>query len=204
MKLNCLASLSVLFALSAAGAANGSKALTVGDHAPLISVHAWVKGNPVAQFERGKIYVVDFFATWCPPCNSSMPHLSKIAKEYKGKVVVMGVDVRENERGNKVQPGAEMDAKVRKFAKTKGADMAYNVCTDDLKGSMMANWMTASGEHGIPCVFIIDQSGRVADIILGYGPNDQRLDMALDQVLAGKFDYKAAAAAHRAEIGPKR
>jgi thiol-disulfide isomerase/thioredoxin len=40
--------------------------LKVGDKAPALVVEKWLKGRPVPRFERGRLYVVEFWATWCP------------------------------------------------------------------------------------------------------------------------------------------
>src|SRR5947208_1155637 len=48
--------------------------LHVGDRAPGLSVSKWLKGEPVTQFQPGKVYVVEFWATWRQPCIKSIPH----------------------------------------------------------------------------------------------------------------------------------
>ncbi len=65
--------------------------LSAGDAAPALSVTKWLKGAPVTSFEKGHVYVVEFWATWCGPCVASMPHLSAIQKEFKDKVTIIGV-----------------------------------------------------------------------------------------------------------------
>lgn len=44
---------------------------------------------------KGKVVLVDFWASWCEPCKISMPFLNSLAKKYKGKVEVIGINVDE-------------------------------------------------------------------------------------------------------------
>src|ERR1051325_3869755 len=70
--------------------------LTVGDDAPEFKVAYWLKGNPGKGVERGKVSIVEFWATWCAPCIGNFPHLSKIAAEYQSKGVnVFGISIDE-------------------------------------------------------------------------------------------------------------
>lgn len=49
--------------------------LKAGDPAPPLKIEKWLKSGPIERFEKGKVYVLEFWATWCPPCIASMPHL---------------------------------------------------------------------------------------------------------------------------------
>src|SRR5580693_3675651 len=69
--------------------------LNFGDPAPPLQELTWLKGKPLERFEMGKVYVVEFWATWCIPCIAAMPRLSKLARKYKKKIVVIGIDVLE-------------------------------------------------------------------------------------------------------------
>ena len=40
--------------------------LKFGDYAPKLQVKEWIKGTPIQSFEKGKVYVLEFWATWCP------------------------------------------------------------------------------------------------------------------------------------------
>lgn len=168
----------------AIGAAKAADPLTVGMKAPALKVAKWVKGEPIAAFEPGKVYVVEFWATWCGPCKVSIPHLSELAKQYGDKVAFTGVSVWERDK-------ADYDTKVPAFVAAMGDKMAYRVAIDDdTKGTMAATWMEAAGQNGIPSAFVIDQKGEIAWI----GHPMDGLDKVLDKVLAGTWDTKAFAA----------
>lgn len=78
------------------GAAAEAK-LKEGDDFPALKVAAF-PGKPkvdAAKF-KGKVVIVDFWASWCEPCKIELPALNKLHKKYKGKLVVIGVNVDEN------------------------------------------------------------------------------------------------------------
>jgi thiol-disulfide isomerase/thioredoxin len=127
--------------------------LNIGDIAPPLWVKAWLKGEPVRHFEKGKVYVVEFWATWCAPCRAVMPHLSALAAEYKDKVIFLGIDVMEGKTAsiNKLQA----------FVDSMGRRMNYLVAAED-KSLMADGWLYASGEQGIPKTFVINGEGRLA------------------------------------------
>ena len=60
--------------------------LAIGDPAPPLQLGGFVKGEPFATFEPGKIYVVEFSATWCGPCRAAIPHLTELQKDRKSVV----------------------------------------------------------------------------------------------------------------------
>src|SRR5688572_30545936 len=67
--------------------------LKVGDTAPKLQVSKWVQGDPVKEFEKDKAYIVEFWATWCGPCRTSIPHLNEVHNRFKDKgLVVIGQD----------------------------------------------------------------------------------------------------------------
>jgi thiol-disulfide isomerase/thioredoxin len=154
-----------------------------------------VKGTPVAKFEPGKVYVVEFWATWCGPCKASIPHLSELAKKYQGKVTFTGVSVWENPRGQV----AVYLPKVKSFVKEMGEKMSYNVAYDGASGTMAESWMAAADQNGIPAAFVIDQKGKVAWI--GH-PMEPELGSVLSEVIAGSFNA-GAAASKKAEAAKK-
>ncbi|MCE1228518.1 MAG: TlpA family protein disulfide reductase [Firmicutes bacterium] len=158
--------------------------LTVGDAAPALKVGRWVKGGPVASLQKGKVYVVEFWATWCGPCRETIPHLTKMAKAHAGKATFIGVNVWE--RG----AGPALEKRVDDFVKEMGDKMDYAVARDS-DNVMAKTWMEAAQQRGIPAAFIVDAKGLIA--FIGH-PGEDDFEKILDEVIAGKYDLKAAKA----------
>lgn len=166
-----------------------AQALKPGTKAPAIKVAKWVKGSPVSAFKSGQVYVVEFWATWCGPCRTTIPHLSELAAKYKGKATVVGVSINENDPA--------YIAKVGKFVGEMGNRMSYTVAADTAasQGTMARTWMDAAGQSGIPTAFVVDKKGKVAWI----GHPMDGLDEVLPKVIAGTFDVAAEAKRKAAE-----
>ena len=163
--------------------------LKVGDPAPKLQTGKWMQGEPVKEFEKGKAYIVEFWATWCGPCRASIPHLNDIYTKYKDKgLIVIGQNCWERD-----------DSLVEPFVKNMGKKMTYRVAFDDKrgeeKGKMAETWMAAAGQNGIPTAFLIDTKGFIAWI----GHPMELKDSVIEEVLAGKFDVKKAAAEYDAQ-----
>jgi thiol-disulfide isomerase/thioredoxin len=182
----------------AAKAETGSKAeaktLKVGDTAPPLSVDAWVKGDAVSGFEKGRVYVIEFWATWCIPCRASMPHLTELQKKYKDLTVIC---VAGNERVKKDEKDQRLD-NLRKFVKERDADMGFRVAYD-ARNAMTAGWMTPAGQRGIPCGFIVDGDGKIAYV--GY-PMEKAFEKAFVTAMEKARTGTATAAAQTATDSP--
>jgi thiol-disulfide isomerase/thioredoxin len=163
-----------------------AQTLKVGDPAPALPVAKWVKGQPVKQFQQGKVYVVEFWATWCGPCRQTIPHLTKLAEKYKDKVTIIGVSVWERADANDKNAHIQ---RVEKFVQDMGNQMNYTVAVDGAEGVIAKTWMEAAGQNGIPTAFVIDPQKRIVWI----GHPMGGLDEVLEKVLAGNFDWKAEA-----------
>ena len=175
--------LSALAVYAGFAAEENEVTVKVGDKAPALTVGKWVQGDPVEEFESGKAYIVEFWATWCGPCRVSIPHLNKIHEKFRGKgLIVIGQDCLENK-----------EAEVVKFVKKMGDEMTYRVALDNLthskKGKMAETWMDAAGQRGIPAAFLVDKNSRIAWI----GHPMSLKETVIEKVLDGSFDIAQAA-----------
>jgi len=153
-------------------------AIEVGGPAPKLSIKQWVRGEPVV-IEPGKVYVIEFWATWCTPCRRAIPHLSDLQRELGPKgVTIVGIASHEHK-------GL---ADLERFVERQGDRMSYSVALDD-EGRSDRDWMAASKSEGIPTAFVVDRSGRIAWI----GHPMSGLDRVLEEVLAGTFDIQVEA-----------
>jgi thiol-disulfide isomerase/thioredoxin len=176
----------------------------VGDKAPALTLSKFVKGDPVTGFERGSVYIVEFWATWCGPCIQSIPHITDLQRQYKDDgLKIIGVSIREDDT-SKVEP----------FVERMGDKMDYIVALDrvpelrpddersqaERRGEMDTNWMIASGQEGIPTAFIIDRESRIAWI-----GHPMEMDEPLKQVMDGSWDIEKEVkrARHAAEVEPQ-
>lgn len=167
---------------------NNSPTLKIGDPAPSIKVQAWVRGEPITQFEKGKVYVIDFWATWCGGCIASFPHISAVAGKYKDKVRFISVDSYEDAGDNK---GKDPVPVVTEFLKTpQGQKLTIDVAVDGSSKTMYNAWINPLRRQGFPTTFVINQEGRIAWIDV----NLDHLDWALGQVLTKTWNLDKAAA----------
>jgi thiol-disulfide isomerase/thioredoxin len=152
--------------------------LKVGDSAPPLAVSTWLHGAEVKGFEPGRVYVVEFWATWCGPCTQIMPHMGDLQDEYREKgVTFIGFASEANDK----------EANVNAFVAKRGAKLGYTFAFGS--GTETHNaYMKASGQNGIPCSFVVDQQGKIA-----YIGHPLFLDFVLPRVLDASWDPKAGA-----------
>jgi len=149
----------------------------IGDLAPGLNIKEWVKGTPIDSFKKGKVYVLDFWATWCGPCLAAMPHLSALANQYNGQATFAAIDVKESYANF-----ARNDKQIKDFVDQIGNKMSLNVgLMEDT--STVRNWLDAFQIRSIPTSYIIDGQGRVAWI-----GNPSGVDTVLQKITNNTWD----------------
>ena len=147
--------------------------LKVGDAAPKLAATKWLQGKEVTSFEKGKVYVVEFWATWCGPCIVMMPHMAEMQEHLRDKgVTFIGFSSKDP---NNTQE------KVAAFVEKRGKKLGYTFAYADDRETNNA-WMQAAGRNGIPCCFVVDKDSKIAWI-----GHPMYLDMVLPKVVAGTW-----------------
>lgn len=156
--------------------------LDVGSAAPALSIDEWVQGGPIdlSKDASKKVHLVEFWATWCPPCKASVPKLEELQKKYKDQLTIIGVTDPDT-RGN------TKDA-IKKFVKQQGSAMSYAVAIDKT-GKTTAAYMEAAGVSGIPHCFLVGKDGK---IVWQGSPLEPELESVLEGVMKGTYDVSAA------------
>ena len=154
--------------------------LIIGDTAPPISISKWVNGNPVEAFVADKVYVVEFWATWCGPCLASMPHIAALQTDYGDKVTFIGVTAEEDD------VVTEFMGQDSRSGKLWSEILTYTIALDaDRKTN--AAYMQAAGQDTIPCAFIVGRTGKLEWI-----GHPAAIDEPLQLIVDGAWDLQKA------------
>ncbi|WP_322883180.1 TlpA disulfide reductase family protein [Sinorhizobium medicae] len=165
-----------------------NKILSVESRAPALEVRDWVRGEPLASFQPGKLYILEFCGTTCDGCDRAMLNLIELQESYKDSgVEVVAVAAREM-AASADEARSKLEAWLTKFP-----ELNFPVAFDDT-GAMDTLWMMPSFSIVIPRVFVIDRDGSIAFI----GHPDKLHDV-LPQVLDGTWRTSAQAEAAERE-----
>src|SRR3984893_15591287 len=134
--------------VAAAGVAPGE----IGSHLPVFDLKD-LRGHETSSAElKGKVVLIDFWATWCQPCKKEMPGYQKLVDRYgsRGFVPI----------GFKFDTMPDMEDPVL-FAKRIGVRYALAVATDDLKQKF-------GGIEGLPTTMLYDRRGILRQKVIGF------------------------------------
>jgi peroxiredoxin len=113
-----------------------------------------LNGLPVSLADfRGKVVVLDFWATWCPPCKREIPDFIELQTRYSSQgLQIIGIGLDEPE-------------KLKAFATSNGMNYSVLLGTDDIA-------LKYGGISGIPTTFIIDKSVKIVNRFEGFRSKD--------------------------------
>jgi thiol-disulfide isomerase/thioredoxin len=107
-------------------------------------------GRPVSTAAlRGKVVLVNFWATWCPPCREEIPDLIALQAKYKDTLQIIGV----------AQDSGSIEV-VRKFATDHGMNYPTVLSTPDIE-------QLFPGVSALPTTFVLDRDGKLAQKHVG-------------------------------------
>ena len=123
----------------------------------------------VVSEHKGKVLVLDFYATWCVPCRDSIPHLVSLQKKFEEQgLTIVGLNVG----------GAGDNEKVPAFAKEFGIQYALGQPAEDLVSFLL------SDSNAIPQTFVFDRQGKLVERFIGYDTSvGERLERVIESTL---------------------
>lgn len=162
------------------------KELLIGSVAPPLDIEHWFSTggfDRVTGFEPGKLYVVEFWATWCGPCLASMPHLVELQETYRD--IDLQIISVSDEDPDKVE--AFLEREVPGDSDQTFGELTSNYSlTADPDRSVYTDYMKAASQSGIPCAFIVGKAGEIEWIGHPMG-----MDEPLEQIIADDWDREA-------------
>ena len=113
------------------------------DHAPDFKVDD-LDGKPLSlSGSRGKVILLNFWATWCGPCRAEIPDLIELQKKYGDRLQIIGLDVDDDD-----------SAEVKKFVEKNGINYPVGIATNEIR-------IQYGGVAALPTSFVLDDQGRV-------------------------------------------
>lgn len=160
--------IAIMVLLVSSSCTKGKKQAMKGDEAPDFTLSD-LNGSDVRLSDlRGKVVLIEFWATWCPPCRESIPAMNEIYKRYNEKgLVILGISV---DKGQNV--AEDLRAFVREYS------ILYPVLIDS------KNINNLYGVYSIPTTFLIDKDGKVILKNIGFSPElEDKLSKEIERLL---------------------
>ncbi|WP_263832579.1 TlpA family protein disulfide reductase [Sulfurospirillum oryzae] len=124
------------------------------------------KGFSFSGYEN-KVVLVNFFATWCPPCKAEIPHLNNLQEKYKENLVIISVLLEENKSNEEISSFVKFN------------NINY-IITNGIENFKFAQ--SAGGVKNIPLMFLYDKEGKYSTHYVGAIP-EEMIDADIKKVL---------------------
>lgn len=139
--------------------------------------------------KQGEVWLLDFWATWCPPCQAPMAHnqamLEKRGKDWEGKVRIIGISI------DQTKDAVLKHCEAKKWMSPEHYHRAGSDCSK------------VYGVNGVPHVMLIDQNGKIA--FKGHPANRKDLEADLDALSRGEeLTGEGCGAAKKADAGEEK
>lgn len=164
--------------------------LRVESRAPPIKVEGWLRGEPLIGFQPGKIYIVQFWATWWLPCRAAMLHLAQLQEKYNDSgLEIIGVAAHERAR-TPDEARTKLDAWLTKNIPNPNFRLSFE-CT----GEMKRLWMGPDLSCGTPTSFVVNGEGYIAFVGC-----PAQLDEVIPTVIGSNWSASDAAEVTNAKV----
>lgn len=153
-----------------------------GEIAPEISIVKWVEQAPVQiSALRGRVVLLDFWATWCGPCLAAFPHLREWHEKYNDRgLVILGITKYYGHGNRQEMTPAEELVFIERFKKQ--YNLPYGVAVTDTDNNHR-NY----GVSAIPTAILIDRQGIIRMITTGTGGgNEAEISAAIEKLIEEK------------------
>jgi thiol-disulfide isomerase/thioredoxin len=151
------------------GCSDSKKTLPVDEHKFTLQTQnpekklTFEKKNDIYKIKEleGKIILIDFWATWCPPCKAEIPHLNNLTKKYKDKFAIVSLNM--GKENGSLETKEELEPFLFEH------EISYLVVNDK------ANFQIASlmgGVKSIPTMFMIGKDGKIVQKYVGIAPEE--------------------------------
>jgi thiol-disulfide isomerase/thioredoxin len=110
-----------------------------------------IKGQPLSSESlKGSVVLIDFWATWCPPCRESIPHLAELHRKYgKQGLIIVGMNV--DEGGERL---------VKEYAERHSIPYPIVMASDKI--------ISDYAVRALPVLYIVDKNGLIREQLMGF------------------------------------
>ncbi|MCC7335295.1 MAG: TlpA family protein disulfide reductase [Pirellulaceae bacterium] len=157
--------------------------VTVGQPLPQLDLHPLLDGTePISREQlQGKLTVIHFWGTWCPPCEAEFPEFAKLAAKFLGNPEVAIVSVS-------CSSGPEYDLdQLRSLTEKFMSNYDTPIPTYSDPTAMTRQQLALilpNGSLGYPTTLLVDRDGKILELLEGYLPGDmEKLSLSIERRL---------------------